>query len=70
MNHNCFNEPFAVCIEAKFRKLLRDALERGTLASKAGLLKLIPKAGGFKICLGWLRRRRRPRANRPMRWTY
>ncbi|CAK9021038.1 Sperm acrosomal protein FSA-ACR.1 [Durusdinium trenchii] len=31
-------------IKAKFRKLLREALESGTLASKVGKLKLIPKA--------------------------
>lgn len=31
-------------IKAKFKKLLRDALEEGILASKVGKLKLIPKA--------------------------
>jgi len=31
-------------IKAKFKKLLREALENGILASKVGLLKLIPKA--------------------------
>lgn len=31
-------------IKAKFKKLLREALEKGILASKVGMLKLIPKA--------------------------
>ena len=34
-----------VAVEAKFKKLLREALEKGILASKVGMLKLIPKAG-------------------------